>query len=200
MSNVQSSQGQWLWLQSIIWQARFNFNFFFRGLYFCDPVSGSIWGVFITNLSSQLIGWSLYETRKRRRTRVSVVLIIHGMHSAESRQKRMDVNGGPSLLSWRCLISTFKYSLWKYQVQFPFIFLLGFCFQYMRFLFLEYRICPLVCKWAIRVVSPVCIFMAHKVLHVAKSNWRASTSFVQLRTHPSLGFRVLLGKACTIRW
>lgn len=124
------------------------FIFFFWGLHFYDLVSGSIWGVFITNRSSQLIGWSLQETRKRRWTRVSVVLIIHGMHSAESRQKRMDAHGGPSLLSWRRLIRTFKYSLRKHQVQVPFSFG-AFCFQYMKFLFLEYSICSLACKWAI---------------------------------------------------
>lgn len=40
MLNIESSQGQGLWLHGVIWRALFNFNFFFRGLYFYDPVSG----------------------------------------------------------------------------------------------------------------------------------------------------------------
>lgn len=44
--------------------------------------------------------WAIRDRKsgERRRTRVSVVLIIHGTRSAESRQNRMDAHGGPSLL------------------------------------------------------------------------------------------------------
>lgn len=96
------------------------------------------------------------------------MLIIHGMHSAESRQKRMDAHGGPSLFSRRCLISTFKYSL-REEEEFSSSFFFGVLWLCGYLIFYFYESTGYL--WPVNgdgIESLVCISIAHKVLKVAQ--------------------------------